>query len=264
MDLSRLDALREQLEKHPVYAAVDGLPALRIFMTHHVYSVWDFMSLLKNLQQVVAPAGSPWLPVGDTRLRRFINELVMEEETDEAPGDDHDAAYASHFELYVQAMNEVGANTQAIQDFIVTLRHEGLDEALALTTVPAAARRFMHTTFGLIATGKPHVVAAALALGREKIIPPMFRALLAQMDIQERQAPRFHYYLERHIHLDDDFHAPMSLRLLESLCGGEPAQIDEALTAGRQAIEARLAFWDEVAAALGQAGTSSHSRETTS
>jgi len=250
LDLSSLEPLRQRLESHPVYAAVDGLPALRVFMAHHVYSVWDFMSLLKVLQQVVAPVGNPWLPVGDARLRRFINELVMEEETDEVPTDDHDAAYASHFELYVQAMAEVGAETQTVQDFIATVRREGLSEALQRSTVPAASRRFMQTTFAFIASGKPHVIAAALALGREKIIPPMFRALLARMGIAERQAPRFHYYLERHIHLDNDFHAPMSIRLLESLCGGEKAQIDEALAAGRAAIEARLAFWDEVTAAI--------------
>lgn len=263
MDLSALDALRDRLERHPVYAAVDGLPALRIFMAHHVYSVWDFMSLLKTLQQVVAPASSPWLPVGDARLRRFINELVMEEETDEAPADGFDAAYASHFELYVQAMHEVGADTQPIEAFIATLRHAGLEPALALSSVPAAARRFMRTTFGFIASGQAHVVAAALALGREKIIPPMFRALLARMGIAERQAPRFHYYLERHIHLDSDFHAPMSLRLLETLCGGDSAKITEALHAGRQAIEARLAFWDEVAAAIGRIDKDTHARETT-
>ena len=97
----------------------------------------------------------------------------------------------------------------------------GVERALATADVPEPSRRFMRTTFGFIATGKPHVVGAALALGREQIIPPMFRALMAKMGIAAERAPRFHYYLERHIHLDEDFHAPMSLRLLESLCGGQ-------------------------------------------
>lgn len=251
LDLSSLQELRQRLDRHPVYQAVNDLSALRIFMGHHVYSVWDFMSLLKHLQQVVAPAGAPWLPQGDPRLRRFINELVLEEETDEAPEEGSDEmAYASHFELYVAAMGDVGADAAAPLAFIDAVRSRGIESALAAAAVPEPARRFMKTTFGFIATGKAHVVGAALALGREQIIPPMFRALLARMGIATDQAPRFHYYLERHIHLDEDFHAPMSLRLLEALCGGEPVKMAEAVTAARQAIEARIAFWDGVLAAL--------------
>jgi hypothetical protein len=78
LDLSSLQELRQRLNNHPVYQAVQDMDALRVFMAHHVYSVWDFMSLLKYLQNVVAPAGAPWLPVGDPMLRRFINELVLE------------------------------------------------------------------------------------------------------------------------------------------------------------------------------------------
>jgi hypothetical protein len=250
LDLAPLNELRVRLNHHPVYQAIDGLPALRAFMAHHVYSVWDFMSLLKDLQQRVAPAGAPWLPVGDPMLRRFVNELVLEEETDEAPTPDGRKSYASHFELYLAAMDDVGAATAPALALVDRVREAGVAAALETAPLPEPARRFMKTTFGFIATGKAHVVGAALALGREHIIPPMFRALMARMGIGADQAPRFHYYLERHIHLDEDFHAPMSLRLLESLCAGDAAKQAEAVAAARQAIEARIAFWDGVLAAL--------------
>jgi hypothetical protein len=250
LDLSSLLDARERLNNHPVYQAVTDMDALRVFMTHHVYSVWDFMSLLKHLQHLTAPAGSPWLPVGDPMLRRFINELVLEEETDEAPLPNGEMAYASHFELYVEAMRDLGCDAAAPLAFLDLVRAEGVEQAMAKGKVPEPSRRFMRTTFGFIATGKPHVVGAALALGRESIIPAMFRALMAKMGIPADRAPRFHYYLERHIHLDEDFHAPMSLRLLESLCGDSPERSSEAVAAARQAIEARIAFWDGVLAAL--------------
>lgn len=252
LDLSSLQELRSRLDNHAVYKAVADLAALRVFMAHHVYSVWDFMSLLKDLQQRVAPAGAPWMPVGDPLLRRFINELVLEEETDEAPQPDGTMSYASHFELYLQAMGDVGVDTARPLALLDAIRTQGVDRALGGADIPEPARRFMQTTFGFIATGKAHVVGAALALGREHIIPPMFRALLAKMGFDATKAPRFHYYLERHIHLDEDFHAPMSLRLLESLCGGNAALQAEALAAARQAMEARIAFWDGVGAALPQ------------
>lgn len=159
-------------------------------------------------------------------------------------------AYASHFELYVEAIRDLGGDATSPLAFLDLVRSVGVQQALDHGTVPEPSRRFMRTTFGFIATGKAHVVGAALALGREQIIPPMFRALMAKMGIAADRAPRFHYYLERHIHLDEDFHAPMSLKLLESLCADSPERAAEAVAAARQAIEARIAFWDGVLAAL--------------
>lgn len=242
-------ALRRRLDEHPIYGAVQTLADLRVFMAHHVYSVWDFMSLIKYLQNAVAPAGWPWTPGSDAAVQRFINELVLEEETDTAaPG--QPGEFASHFQLYLGAMREVGADAKRPARFVELVRSHGLETALESGLVPGPSAAFTRVTFGFIASGKPHVVAAALALGREHVIPSMFRALLARMAVSERQAPTFHYYLKRHIHLDEDFHAPLSLRLLDGLCAGDPVRIAEAKEAAWQAIEARIRFWDGVLAAL--------------
>jgi hypothetical protein len=74
--------LRERLERHPIYGQLKTLADLRVFMAHHVHSVWDFMSLIKFLQHHVAPVRWPWAPGTDATVQRFINELVLEEETD--------------------------------------------------------------------------------------------------------------------------------------------------------------------------------------
>ena len=85
-------SFKQQLEQHPIYSSINTLEDLRCFMEHHVYSVWDFMSLIKYLQSKVAPDEYPWLPGGDSSVRRFINELVLEEESDQAlPSGDNDA-----------------------------------------------------------------------------------------------------------------------------------------------------------------------------
>ena len=238
---------RQRLESHPVYAAVETVDDLRCFMQHHVYSVWDFMSLIKYLQSVVAPSAQPWQAGGDTGVRRFINELVLEEESDEHPVD---GGFASHFELYLQAMQEVGADTSAARAFVAEVGAAGIDAALDGIHIPAASRAFTRTTFDFIASGRPHVAAAALALGREHIIPCMFRAILDRIGVSPVQAPIFHAYLNRHIHLDADFHAPLSLRLLNGLCGSDPKHRAEAVDAARRAIAARLTFWDGVADAI--------------
>ena len=243
-----IESLRVRLEAHPIYAAVTTLDDLRVFMQHHVYSVWDFMSLIKYLQNEVAPARWPWTPSGDASVQRFINELVLEEETDIAlPGRQ---GHTSHFMLYLEAMREIGANVDVPTRFVQKVAEQGIDAALIAGLAPAPSAAFTRTTFYFLASGKPHTVAAALALGREHVIPSMFRAFLSRMAVTEVQAPSFHYYLNRHVHLDEDFHAPLSLRLLAALCDDDANKWREAEAAAETAVNARLQFWDGVFAAL--------------
>lgn len=254
-DVSTLSHLRHKLDNHPVYSAVHTVDDLRLFMSHHVFSVWDFMSVVKNLQQEIAPATYPWVPRGNPSVRYFINQLVLEEESDQTPQDAQgNLTYASHFELYCAAMREVGADPSVVQAFVAEVAKDGIDAAFALDIVPNASRQFMGTTFDFLSSGKPHVVAAAFALGREHIIPGMFRAFLQRMGIAERDAPTFHFYLQRHIHLDADFHGPISLLLLDELCGGDATKLQEAEVAACAAIEARLCFWDGILEALNERG----------
>ena len=243
-----IESLRIRLEAHPIYAAVGTLDDLRVFMQHHVYSVWDFMSLIKFLQNEVAPARWPWTPSGDASVQRFINELVLEEETDIAlPGHE---GHTSHFLLYLDAMREIGANADTPARFVENVARQGIGAALNSGLIPTPSASFTRTTFDFLASGKPHTVAAALALGREHVIPSMFRAFLSRMTVTAAQAPSFHYYLNRHVHLDEDFHAPLSLRLLASLCGDDAIKWREAEAAAETAVNARLQFWDGVLAAL--------------
>jgi hypothetical protein len=261
-DWSELDALRAQLDRHEVYAALHTLADLRCFMSHHIYSVWDFMSVVKTLQGAVAPVRVPWRPVVDPAARRLINQIVLEEESDQAREDDDGRSYLSHFELYCQAMREIGADPAPMLAMLERLPQDGLDLALAAPTVPAPSRAFVTGTFALLDPDRPHLAAAALAYGREHLIPAMFRRFLARMQISAAEAPTFHFYLRRHIHLDEDVHAPLSLRLLAHLCAGDPVRISEARAAAHAALQARLCFWDGVLAALPSTRSASQQQET--
>ncbi len=243
-----IESLRVRLDAHPIYAAVATPGDLRVFMQHHVYSVWDFMSLIKYLQNEVAPARWPWLPGGDASVQRFINEMVLEEETDVAPPGQQ--GHTSHFMLYLAAMREIGADADVPARFVQKVAEQGIAAALDAGLAPAPSVAFTRTTFDFLASGKPHAVAAALALGREHIIPSMFRALLSRMAVTEAQAPSFHYYLNRHVQLDGDSHAPLSLHLLAALCGDDPGKWREAEAAAETAVDARLQLWDGALAAL--------------
>jgi hypothetical protein len=143
-------------------------------------------------------------------------------------------------------MSEVGADTAPSKAFVDTVQQQGIDKAFELCDIPQPSREFTTTTFSFIRNDKPHQVAAALALGREHIIPCMFRSILARSGISQQDAPIFHFYLERHIHLDEGFHAPLSLKLLNSLCGDDDSKTQEAIETAQQAVNARLKLWDGV------------------
>src|SRR6185295_14968856 len=112
-----LQSLRRRLADHEVYRNIETLHDLRRFMEHHVFAVWDFMSLLKALQRRLTCIEVPWVPEGGRLARRLINEIVLEEESDNDGGD-----YISHFELYRNAMKQCGAKTSTIDLFIAAIR----------------------------------------------------------------------------------------------------------------------------------------------
>jgi hypothetical protein len=123
---------RERVLGHRVYRTLNSLDDVVQFMQHHVFAVWDFMSLLKSLQRSLTCVELPWVPEGPTSSRRLINEIVLVEESDEL-GD----GYISHFELYLQGMDRAGADTGPIASFINQLRRgRSVTDALKAAHVP--------------------------------------------------------------------------------------------------------------------------------
>ena len=247
MNLSAVEPLSEELKRHKVFTNLNTLDELCLFMEHHVFAVWDFMSLLKKLQEIYVPHGSPWIPNSNGNVVRFINEIVMEEESDQSYGSDGET-YSSHFEIYLQAMKEVGASTNLIEDFLSSVRLHGIEKALS-NDIPEPSIEFMKYTFSLIERGKGHEIAASFAIGRESIVPVMFKRILEQTNISAEQAPVFHYYLERHAHLDGEHHGPMALRLLDDLCANDEQKEAEVISEVQTSLGARITLWDGVLAA---------------
>ena len=246
-----IQAARSRLAAHPVYASVQEMGDLHVFMRHHVFAVWDFMSLLKSLQSTLAPSRTPWRPTGQPELTRFINEIVVDEESDIAPpGVGRD--FMSHYELYRFAMREVGADDRSIEGLIRRLGDDDLESALKHPEIPYAVQRFIGHTFSALATGKPHVIGAYFTFGREQVVPDMFSAVVERSGLTAEQAPCFHYYLQRHIELDGGSHGTLALRLMDHLIDGDPTRAREAQEAALEAIDARLQFWDAVHAEIQQ------------
>ncbi|WP_118974238.1 DUF3050 domain-containing protein [Taibaiella koreensis] len=241
----KIEPLQQQLIHHPVYRQIVSLEHLQQFMQYHVFAVWDFMSLLKALQRELTCVDIPWVPRGDAETRYLINEIVTGEESDA----DEQGHRHSHFELYLEAMHQAGADTGAIKELLQLLgAGKGLQEALSQSSAPTMAALFVQNTFETIGSGKPHVQAAVFTFGREDLIPRMFLSFVNEL---HAQAPEkvgiFKYYLERHIEVDGDHHAHLAHRMTASLCGADETKWAEATAAVIEALQCRIRLWDAIA-----------------
>jgi len=243
----KIAPLREALLHHSIYTEVDSLDRLSQFMQMHVFAVWDFMSLVKRLQNEVTCRRLPWLPPIRAQVARFANEVVLGEESDVGP----DGKAASHFELYLAAMDEVGADTAVARSFVKKLaRGERWPAALKELGVPPGISDFVKGTLQCAIHGSVVDVASYFFFGREDVIPEMFDRLLKLWDQGAVEVPYFAYYLKRHIELDGDSHGPWAREMLMTLAGQDESSWKQAASAAERAITSRIKLWDCVLAHL--------------
>jgi len=236
-----IEPTRQKVIGHPLYHQLNTVDAVVAFMEHHVFAVWDFMSLLKSLQRSLTCVEVPWVPSGHTGSRRLINDIVLVEESDEF-GD----GFTSHFELYLDGMRQAGADTARVEAFLGLLRGgRPVPRALEEAGVPGPAAEFVATTWEFIENAPVHRQAAAFAFGREDLIPDMFDQVAA-LDAEFGTLSLFVDYLRRHIQVDSEEHTPMAMQMLADLCGDDDAKWAECEETVNLALAARIRLWDGI------------------
>ncbi len=234
---------REKLQNHKIYFSIKNIDHLNIFMSNHVFAVWDFMSILKSLQSQLTCTNIPWTPTGNGTPARLINEIVTEEETDLAPH----GQYMSHFEMYCNAMRQAGADINPIHQFLKNLETSNISESLIKSNSPKAASNFVNETFNILNNAKLHEVASVFTFGREEIIPDMFRKIVREIEISKHGRLKYlTYYLDRHIGLDESEHTPNALRMVKELCENNEKKWNESIVSAKACMVARIRFWDEI------------------
>lgn len=241
-----VEPIRRDVISHRLYHQLGSMSAVATFMEHHVFAVWDFMSLLKSLQRSLTCVDVPWIPQGAAGSRRLINDIVLVEESDNLSG-----GFISHFELYLEGMTQAGADRSAIDGFIELIR-KGIPVLTALkeAQVPEPAAEFSAVTWGFIETTPLHCQAAAFAFGREDLIPDMFDKVVAVNRTLGNKLSTFLDYLERHIQVDSEEHTPMAMQMLADLCGENDEKWRECEETINTALAARSRLWDGILGAI--------------
>jgi hypothetical protein len=175
-----ISPLVEAILRHKILTAITSIEKFRRFTEIHVYAVWDFMCLLKALQRKLTTHNPLWSPPANPLGCHLVNTLLAEEESDALPNNH----YSSHFELYLAAMQQLGANIQPISDLIDDVKAmKPLSALLARDDLPQPAQHFIQDTFDVIKKGN-HRIAASLTFAREHITSNMFSTLLQMLGLE--------------------------------------------------------------------------------
>lgn len=242
---------KDILLNHPLYSQIKTVEDLQSFLEIHVYAVWDFMSLLKALQQKLTCTTTPWTASPNPETRYLINEIVLAEESDVAL----DGKRLSHYEMYIEAMQDCHASTTQIEQFLFEVEDtQNVFIAIKNSSLDEAVKEFLTFTFKVIEKGNAHEIAAAFTFGREDLIPNMFTEILRNFksSFPETNLSKLIYYFERHIELDADEHGPMAMKMIEELAENNPVKWKEMEEIAIEALEKRIGLWNSIQKAITQ------------
>lgn len=255
-----MEEMRNALLHHDLYGKVNSIPKVKKMMECHVFCVWDFMSLLKKLQREFTSCHEfLWTPKGSSEVRFMINSIVLGEECDV----DEQGNILSHFEMHLNAMNQVNANSLPIMNLVhdIKMMHktggfqafkglQDLEKMKSFARLPQAIKNFVNLTLSYVFDPEPYKAVAAFTFGREDLISPMFLSVLKDLNVDRKEVSKLFYYLERHVEVDGDDHGPLSMKMLAKVCGHDAKKWETVRKIAIEVIQSRYELWSYISGEL--------------
>ena len=200
--------------------------------------------MLKSLQKSLTCTTVPWFPKSTGNIRYLVNEIVTGEESDLDINGDR----KSHFEMYLDAMEECGADTSSINILNTSLKSlVTLDYAFKVSNTPAFVQDFVNNTYETINTKKIHIQAGVFTFGREDLIPEMFFSIINDKSfVANTSITKFKYYLGRHIEIDGGQHKELAWEMTSDLCGSNEDFWIELELEILNSLNKRVLLWDGI------------------
>jgi hypothetical protein len=121
-------------------------------------------------------------------------------------------------------MDEIGANSQPIKDFVSQVAkmtenentYKDIEKRIDAANSPAYVKEFNKNTCQAIFRTVPYT-CGQFFFGREDPIPTMFTKIIKTLDESKIDCPTLKWYLNRHIEIDGGSHGPKTALLINYL-----------------------------------------------
>ena len=252
---TRIAPLRKRLRQHRIYESLKSLDDVRRFMEVHVFALWDFMHLVKCLHRAPSTAEATCPPKKRFKKSAGVQSLVDEMVQNYANDLNERGERMATFRMYLDAMEQLGAETKCVASFLGDCGDCGdlragdlgpvVGPSLLSCRAPRGAADFTAYTCQVIDSSKDHKVAASLVFGRQSLIVDALLRALGEVERREgTRVDKFRFLLSKYKSLYANNWPALSYQVLVELCGYSDEKWKEAEEAAVGALKARIALWD--------------------
>lgn len=190
-----------------------------------------------------------WIQYDDEgNLYRALNQIIIDEESDITPVE---GVYKSHFNLYLDAMVEIGAPLTIIDD-ILSYNYQIESPKNIYSTFELSenycekCKEYDDEVLDIVQDPDVIPTLVYFVYGREAIIPGMFKKILDVVkDVPGTESLQF--YLKRHIEVDADSHSNLAKYILDKFVERTEYTAGNIEQLKNEAIAHRIKLWDAIA-----------------
>ncbi len=248
--LQTVQPLRKQIVHHDIFQQLDSLEHLQLFMESHAFVVWEDLSIVRAFQKSKNKDFVPWaLRENAAQMRSLYATLLLAEADLDMEGKPQ-----NHLDLYIQAMEEVGANTSKI-GLLMRYLEQGVpwvDAVSSLRINPRYKEGIIHLLRHL-ELAEAHHLYALFGFARLHQIPPLLEA--TALDLAEQHPEHvatFVYYLEQarqYMCLQEDV---LMAQMLTEQCGQDKEKWDSCTRLVAEVLQWRIKVLDSISRLIPQ------------